>query len=68
MRDSDMKIRLDDDLKQSFFDACEVLDITASQRVRQMMKSWVQEMREQGVISTPKKQQWSAAILRRAGK
>ena len=68
MRDTDMKIRLDEDLKQSFFDACESLDITASQRLRQMMKSWVDEMREEGVISTPKKRQWSEAILRRAGK
>ena len=66
MRDVEMKIRLDDDLKQSFFDACEVLDITASQRVRQMMKSWVDEMREHGVIAKPKKREW--LILRGAGK
>ena len=66
MREADMKIRLDEDLKQSFFDACEVLDITASQRIRQMMKSWVDEMKLEGVIAPPKaKRQWSEAILRR---
>ena len=65
MREADMKIRLDETLKNDFRNVCDAMDITASQRIRQMMKQWVDEMKKEGVIAPPKKRQWSEAILRR---
>ena len=59
-----MKIRLDETLKNDFRNVCDAMDITASQRIRQMMKSWVDEMKLEGVVPV-KKRQWSEAILRR---
>ena len=66
MRLADMKIRLDETLKNDFRSICDAMDITASQRIRQMMKSWVDECRQNGITEKPEKQKkWSSKFYDR---
>ena len=66
MRDENLKLRLDEKLKNEFMNACSILDITASQRIRQMMKSWVDECRQNGITEKPEKQKkWSSKFYDR---
>ena len=65
MRDTDFKIRLSEDLKEDFRSVCDQLDYSMSQRVRQLMKSHVDEMKGQGFETTQKKQEWNEKWYRR---
>ncbi|MEE1573844.1 MAG: hypothetical protein V1257_09690 [Candidatus Neomarinimicrobiota bacterium] len=59
MREADFKVRIDFDEKEEFRAVCEALDFSMSQKCRQLLKSFVEENRQQGVETGAKKQKWS---------
>ena len=47
MREADFKVRIDFDEKEEFRAVCEALDFSMSQKCRQLLKSFVEENRQQ---------------------